>query len=90
MTNTLSMPTCKTCIHWVDARLDNFGKPMNAMEWTKECTSPKLIEAGGQFGKGMVAARDLLIYSYYEGGSFNTGPDFGCVHHSTAKPGKDE
>jgi hypothetical protein len=27
---------------------------------------------------------DHLVYSYYESGSFWTGPEFGCVHHSTA------
>jgi hypothetical protein len=43
------------------------------------CRSDKLIEDWGQ-GHGA----DMLVYPYSEGGSFWTGPDFGCVHHEQA------
>lgn len=71
------MNTCKTCIHWVASHL-------NEAEWMKECRSPKLMESGDQYRNGFENARDVLIYSYSEGGYFNTGPDFGCVHHQTS------
>ena len=42
------------------------------------CTSEKLSENTGQ---GKLEASDMLIYSYFEGGGFKVGPNFGCVHH---------
>lgn len=76
------MNTCKTCIYWIDAPPNQIGKPMNEMEWTKECHCQKIMESGGQFRTDLKGARDVLIYSYSEGGTFHTGPDFGCIHHS--------
>jgi len=31
---------------------------------------------------GTTEETDHLIYSYYEGGGFSAGKDFGCVHFS--------
>jgi hypothetical protein len=43
------------------------------------CGHPKLTEPGSCDR----SATDELIYSYDECGYFETGPDFGCVHHAT-------
>lgn len=42
------------------------------------CTNEKLDE---DFSQSKDARRDMLIYSYNEGGSFMVGELFGCVHH---------
>ena len=42
------------------------------------CISTKISE---DFGQQKEEAEDMLIYSYSEGGSFQVGPKFGCVHH---------
>ena len=43
------------------------------------CVCPKIHEAENYIG-GADPADDELVYSYYEGGSFWVGPNFGCVH----------
>jgi hypothetical protein len=43
------------------------------------CENPKLHD------KRYSRARDELAYSYDEGGWFEVGPDFGCVHWQAAK-----
>ena len=61
---------CKTCAHW---------EPSDVVrERAKDgrCKNEKIDEDYGQEDK-----RDMLIYSYSEGGSFRSGPEFGCVHH---------
>lgn len=63
------MQTCKTCIFWT--------KDITKSNWRISggiCTSKKLTEDSDY-------AADSLVYSYDEGGSFWTGPEFGCVHH---------
>ena len=42
------------------------------------CKSEKLDESFGQSEK---EKKDMLIYSYSEGGGFWVGEYFGCVHH---------
>ena len=63
------MRTCSTCIPW------NEGQYHWLNEDCMQCTSEKLVEeqAEGQ--------DDCLVYDYSEGGSFYTGPNFGCIHH---------
>jgi hypothetical protein len=65
------MAPCKTCAHWTDGA--PYGQPEQYA--VRECRCPKLQE--GFYGPEM----DLLCYSYQEGGTFFTGPNFGCVHH---------
>ena len=65
------MLTCKTCLFW--------SKDVTKADWKISggiCTSEKLTEDFGY-------EADNLVYSYNEGGSFWTGPEFGCVHHKT-------
>lgn len=64
--------TCKTCKLWEKCG-PNYYPSRRAMGGY--CTSPKMVEGTGSFGA------DTLEYSYDEGGSFWTGPNFGCVHH---------
>jgi hypothetical protein len=59
---------CKTCKWW---------KPAVVVGTYCEC--PKIREDwGGECGD------DELVYDYSEGGGFQTGPNFGCVHHEEA------
>jgi hypothetical protein len=67
--------TCSTCAFWKPS--DGIYSP----EQTKECTSPKFFEWEGQ-----PQTDDCLVYPYSEGGTFYTGPNFGCVHHTRAAP----
>jgi len=49
-------------------------------KWRDEdgnCNNDKLHEDSPEYRS---KANDHLIYSYYEGGDFWVGPDFGCVH----------
>ncbi len=69
------MNTCKTCVYW--SKEETNYKPQQIGGW---CSSEKLVEC---FGDSSYEP-DVLVYSYHEGGSFWTGPDFGCVHHKTA------
>lgn len=45
-----------------------------------ECTCPKLYESGMPPDGEAEKAIDHLVYSYYEGGGFWVGENFGCVH----------
>jgi hypothetical protein len=64
------MNRCETCAWWKgDLYKDG-----------RECTNTKIRE--DRYGDSYDP--DALVYSYYESGSFWTGPQFGCVHHSTA------
>lgn len=69
--------TCKTCMFWSGEAL--FGNPDRFTQ--RECTHDKLREY--YFAD---AADDDLVYPYQEGGSFYTGPNFGCVHHVKKEP----
>lgn len=44
------------------------------------CTCPKLYESGMPPDGEPEMAPDHLVYSYYEGGGFWVGKNFGCVH----------
>lgn len=67
------MKTCRTCIHWVEAE--------HARAGDHECDNREKIHEEEELG-----STDHLAYSYYEGGSFFPGPDFGCVHHKEREP----
>lgn len=58
---------CETCAMW-DNKHD---KPMG------QCRSSQVAEDEGQ-----VDTTAMLLYEYSEGGTFSTGPKFGCVHHT--------
>jgi len=73
--------TCKTCKHWISP---------------EQCDEKEIYPEGDQsYGfcgleekihevdhkPNDMRMPDEMIYSYYEGGRFSTGPDFGCVHH---------
>jgi hypothetical protein len=73
--------TCKTCQFWKDSEfLDVRGKPMNSHSGMKQCTHPKLSAEWATAEE----AHDMLMYDYSEGGGQNTGPDFGCIHHTSS------
>jgi len=44
------------------------------------CTCPKLYENGMPPEGEIENGTDHLVYSYYDGGSFWVGENFGCVH----------
>jgi hypothetical protein len=62
------MNRCKTCRWWTIGK--RYGREV------RECSHPKLHE-----DYGVEPDADALVYSYYEGGAFYPGPEFGCVHH---------
>ena len=65
------MKHCETCIHW-----DDKVETWLTKRQVRECKNhEKLMEGFGD------AVPDGLCYSYEEGGTFYTGPKFGCVHH---------
>jgi hypothetical protein len=70
------MNRCKTCMHWAEIPNDRDlgGICENDQKIHEDDSKP-----GHEFGQ------DHLVYSYYESGSFWTGPEFGCVHHSPAE-----
>lgn len=74
------MKTCKDCKHW-GPKTSTFSDRL--IERFKYCNSEKITEDGPQPGG---RTTDMLIYDYYEGGGFSTGPDFGCVHWSKREP----
>ena len=63
------MKHCETCVHWANER-ENYVKVE-----IRECKNEKMSEDYYD------AEQDGLYYSYQEGGTFYTGPKFGCVHH---------
>jgi hypothetical protein len=73
------MNTCKTCVHWKEVVWPS--------EVLHECKSEKIAEDCGQKSP---ESDDMLIYSYYEGGGFYPGPDFGCIHHKTVSLSTDK
>lgn len=78
------MDHCKTCKDWKPCATDNLFANLNIKEDKRAggtCKSDKLTE---DWGQGHDA--DMLVYTYSEGGSFWTGPDFGCVHHQRINP----
>ena len=64
------MKHCETCVHWADKR-ENYVKVE-----IRECKNYEKIS-----DDYYEATSDGLYYSYQEGGTFYTGPKFGCVHH---------
>jgi hypothetical protein len=46
-----------------------------------QCISPKLTEDYGVYDK----KGDMLIYPYIEGGWFEVGEKFGCVHFKKSR-----
>lgn len=75
------MNTCQTCTHWVPF----------AVKYPKSVRPPVDEASGGycrceRIGDDNRYLPDSLVYSYAEGGSFWTGPAFGCVHHAPEKP----
>jgi hypothetical protein len=73
------MNTCKTCVYWKEESI--------GIHKFRVCDSNKIQEECGQ-PKG--ERLDMLVYSYYEGGYFKSGPDFGCVHHKTVSLSTDK
>lgn len=70
------MKTCETCKYWV--------KSKNAVDVRfKQCVVDKIQE--NDCNSNEEITEDMLIYEYYEGGSFFTGKNFGCVHHEDKK-----
>lgn len=70
------MNTCKTCVHWVP-ELDQDGRIKESRVLGGDCISHLI---GEDYGRSAFTEKSL-VYSYAEGGSFWTGPDFGCVNH---------
>lgn len=72
------MSTCKTCKHW-QRYTSNFDKRYHG-EHTGCCNSEKFIYKD----MDQKAEKDGVAYWDYEGYSagFETGEDFGCVHHA--------
>ena len=70
------MNTCKTCVHWNQAIAAAYRGPAESGGF---CKQEKITEEYGDSSY----TNDAMVYSYHEGGSFWTGPDFGCVHHKT-------
>ena len=68
------MNTCKTCQHWDEVR-PLWGRNIELAE----CLSGKFMEGDHDYDT------DCVIYTYEEGGSFLTGPDFGCIHYEEKK-----
>jgi len=71
------MEHCETCEHWKPQR-PAWIRPEGGI-----CVCRKLNESADAEAYG----EDCLTYDYDEGGSFWTGPKFGCVHHG-AKEGE--
>jgi len=66
MKNQITIGRCKEC-RWRDE--------------DGECINYKLHEDDDcDRVTPRVAVQDHLIYTYYEGGGFWVGPEFGCVH----------
>jgi hypothetical protein len=61
----LEPKTCSSCKWWEDSFCANWNK-IKENEGKEDSVSKNT---------------DRLIYTYHEGGGFQTGPNFGCVHH---------
>ena len=72
--------TCKTCRWWVDKPqpLVDHERPGDQF---RECGNINKIGEAYRSEAGEREVLDAMRYSYHEGGTFWTGPDFGCVHH---------
>lgn len=80
------MNTCKTCAHWADLEITSPIQTIRNYVWNEgnhRCSCPHLKEETGSGTR-----TDELVYSYEECGWFETGPDFGCVHHLERETGK--
>lgn len=75
MSETMSN-TCATCCLWVRAQNERFG----------DCLSPKFFQ--GYLGKAqlLTLSLDSVVVENDEGWAFQTGPEFGCVHHQIRQP----
>ena len=73
------MNTCKTCKHWTPYAVAYPGGWHMDPEQRAGgyCKTDKITE----YWYGSYKP-DQLVYSYMEGGTFWTGPNFGCIHHS--------
>jgi hypothetical protein len=70
------MNTCETCSNWGPAYTHDDGTLRDDGK-LRRCGSPYLTEDFYQsFPK-----YNALVYPYQEGGWFDTGANFGCVHH---------
>lgn len=63
------MNTCDNCKHW-DVKDEREGR--------NRCACKKLVTA--TWLSIQVDAYDSLVHEYDDGGSFYTGPKFGCLH----------
>lgn len=73
------MNRCKTCKYWSQDREDEFELSGDDIG---KCTNNKISENDSNDNDFREANKlDMLIYKYYEGGTFYTGSEFGCVHH---------
>lgn len=77
----LHAPRCSTCVHWFRGNWSNLRGL--GLDENPRCNSPKIAELarGEEDYQAQKDQDDMLVYSYYEGGTFFTGPNFGCVHH---------
>ena len=68
----MNYPTCKTCKHR--------GRKSDGILIAdpRVCMFTKIGEDWGQMDE---TKDDCLKYSYTEGGSFDVGDNFGCIHH---------
>jgi len=75
----MSLGRCKTCIHWISSseQLEEGPFSLGGESYGFCGNEEQIRETSSKDGE----ADDHLIYEYYEGGSFSTGPEFGCVHH---------
>ena len=71
------MKTCNTCKYRNDFGVCKSLKITDDELWELDfldATKEEIIEHDKKI-------KDMLLYSYDEGGSFFVGEDFGCVHH---------
>jgi hypothetical protein len=58
----------------------NFCKTCKSRSLSGYCINHKISEDIGQ-----EYTEDMLVYEFYENGSFWVGENFGCVHHTQKK-----
>lgn len=66
----MTMEHCKNCRWWENS----------------ECTNRVKIGEPMSIDADISGLTDQLCYSYDEGGYFDTGPEFGCVHFAPKNP----